>query len=42
MTLASGKAKTVITIEKNLHVAGVVNESGGIKWNFGRKRGIEI
>jgi type IV secretory pathway VirD2 relaxase len=24
------------------HVAGVARESGGIEWNFGRKRGLEI
>jgi hypothetical protein len=24
------------------HVAGVAQESGGIEWNFGRKRGLEI
>jgi hypothetical protein len=24
------------------HVAGVAKESGGIEWNFGRKRGLEI
>jgi hypothetical protein len=24
------------------HVVGVAQESGGIEWNFGRKRGLEI
>jgi Protein of unknown function (DUF3363) len=24
------------------NVSGVVKESGGIEWNFGRKRGLEI
>jgi hypothetical protein len=31
-------------LDKHLgrHVAGVAKESGGIEWNFGRKRGLEI
>jgi hypothetical protein len=24
------------------HVAGVAQESGGVEWSFGRKRGLEI
>jgi hypothetical protein len=24
------------------HVAGIAKESGGVEWNFGRKRGLEI
>jgi hypothetical protein len=24
------------------HVAGVAKQSGGIEWNFGRKRGLQI
>jgi hypothetical protein len=31
-------------LDRNLgrHVAGIARESGGIEWNFGRKRGLEI
>jgi hypothetical protein len=27
---------------RDRHVTGVAQESGGIEWSFGRKRGLEI